>query len=145
MIAVDSNILVAAHRGEHPLHPRALKRLVEIAEGEAPWGLPVFCIGEFLRVVTHPRFFTPPSALGVSLSFIDRLLASPTARLLAPGERFWHLLRRNVEQAEAAGNLVFDALIAALCQEHGALDLLTADRDFARFSTVRPEFLTARG
>ena len=106
---------------------------MEIAQGDAPWGLPVFCIGELLRVVTHPRVFTPPSSLEVAHEYVDRLLESPTVRLLVPGQRFWHLLRTAGAAADARGNLVFDALIAAVCLERGATRLITADRDFARF------------
>ena len=63
MIAIDTNILVYAHREELPLHRKARARLVGLAEGFEPWALPVFCLGEFLRVVTHPKVFDPPSTL----------------------------------------------------------------------------------
>jgi len=39
--------------------------------------------------------------------------------------------------AEATGNLVFDAQIAALCAEHGVNDILTNDSDFWRFKGLR--------
>lgn len=141
MIAVDTNVLIAAHRSEHPRHEKATGRLHEIAEGDAPWGLPIFCIGEFLRVTTHARVFTPPSSLEVATEFIDRLLESPSLRLLLPSERFWERFRCAVERGEARGNLVFDAQIAAVCEEHGALDLVTGDRDFARFPRLRTQLL----
>ena len=54
MIAVDTNILIDAHRKEMPQHERARRWLTELSEGEEPWALPVFAMGEFLRVVTHP-------------------------------------------------------------------------------------------
>ncbi|MCE2476211.1 MAG: PIN domain-containing protein [Alphaproteobacteria bacterium] len=37
-----------------------------------------------------------------------------------------------VRQADAIGNLVFDAQIVALCREHGVTRLMTEDRDFNR-------------
>ena len=64
MIAVDTNVLVYAHREELPQHQQARARLVELAEGPALWGIPVFCLGEFLRVVTHPCLFDPPFEIG---------------------------------------------------------------------------------
>jgi hypothetical protein len=131
--AVDSNILIAAHRAEHALHETASRRLKALAEGDTPWGLPVFCIVEFLRVVTHPRVFTPPSSLETGCQFIDALLESPTLRLVAPGDRFWPVLRDAASQAAATGNLLFDAQIAAVCKEKGISRLLTSDRDFGRF------------
>lgn len=63
MIAVDSNILVYAHRKSLSRHGWALDWIKHLAEGNVPWGLPVFCLGEFARIVTHPRVLDPPSTL----------------------------------------------------------------------------------
>lgn len=133
MIAVDTNILVYAHREETSEHRRALTWLAHFAEGIPPWGLPVFCLGEFVRVVTHPRVFDPPTALETALGALLGLLASPSLRLLNPGPRYPALYAHHVRAADARGNLAFDAQIAALCAEHAISALLTADRDFARF------------
>ncbi len=134
MIAVDTNILVYAHRSEAPQHRVALEVLRSLAEGDAVWGLPVFVVGEFLRIVTHPRGPLPrPSTSGQALGAIDGLLESPSVRVLAPGPRFLPLLRKVVVEGRATGNLVFDAQVAAVCLEHGATTILTEDRDYARF------------
>lgn len=133
MIAVDTNVLIHAHREELEHHAPALERLRRLAEGELPWGIPVFCLGEFLRVVTHPRVFAPPSPLERALEALASLLESPTVRLLCPGPRFPGLLARCTRQGDARGNLAFDAQIAAVCLENGASRLMTLDRDFARF------------
>lgn len=139
MIAVDSNVLIAAHRREHAGHANAIRRLEELAESAAPWGLPVFCIGEFLRVVTHPRVFSPPTSLAVACDFVDRLLASPSVRLLLPTDQFWDSMRQVVLEGETGGNLVFDAQIATVCHDSGVRRLLTYDRDFARFAFLDVE------
>ena len=136
MIAVDTNVLVYAHREELDQHEKALARLGGLAEGDEPWGLPVFCAAEFVRVVTHTRLFDPPSTLAEALAALDRLLESPSCRLLLPRGRFMRLFAESLQEAEARGNLVFDAQIAALCREHGARHLLTLDRDFDRFSSL---------
>lgn len=136
MIAVDTNILVHAHRAELPLHRRAFAKLRATAEGRDAWALPVFCIGEFVRVVTHPRVLIPPSSLNEALAFIDHLLMSPGARLLVPGNTFPSLFADTCREASARGNLIFDAQIAAVCREHGVTEILTEDRDFARFSSL---------
>jgi uncharacterized protein len=138
VIAVDTNVLIATHRSEHPKHEAAVAALKAIAEGDAPWALPVFCLAEFVRVVTHPKVFSPPTGLETSLLFIDRLLESPGVRLLTPADRYWPLLRQAFVDADATGNLAFDAQIASVCVEHGAERLLTEDRDFARFPGVEP-------
>ena len=59
MIAVDTNILVYAHRADSEWHDRAALRLRELAEGRAPWAIPWPCIHEFLAIVTHPRIDNP--------------------------------------------------------------------------------------
>ena len=56
-IFIDTNILVYAHRIETPKHKLAHNWLFYLAEGDVPWGLPVFAMGEFVRVVTHCRIF----------------------------------------------------------------------------------------
>lgn len=133
MIAVDTNVLVAAHRLEAPAHDRASLWLHALAQGSRPWALPVFCISEFIRVVTHRRVFDPPSTLAQALGAVDSLLQSPSLRILQPTAGHWPLLRAAIAAGETAGNLVFDAQIAALCREHGIERLLTQDRDFSRF------------
>ena len=72
---------------------------------------------------------------------LEALLASPSLRLLTPGERHAALLLEIVRTNEVTGNLVFDAQIVALCVEHGVRELLTADRDFARFSDIKTRTL----
>jgi toxin-antitoxin system PIN domain toxin len=140
VIAVDTNILVYAHREELPQHRRARARLVELAEGSARWAIPVFCLGEFLRVMTHPRLFDPAFDVVEACEALGRVLASPSLVVLTPGDRFWPLLSRATHDAHAIGNLVFDAQIVALCRETGVSTLLTEDRDFDRF----PGFPTTR-
>jgi len=133
VIAVDTNILVHAHRHGLQRHDRALLWLRRLAEGNLPWGLPVFCVGEFVRIATHPRVLDPPSTLDEALGALEGLLQSPSVRLLSPGAHYPSLFREAVRAADARGNLAFDAQIAAVCREHGAARLLTLDRDFARF------------
>jgi hypothetical protein len=137
VIAVDTNILVYAHRREFPQHGAALKVLRDLAEGGDVWAVPVFVLGEFLRIVTHPRILNPPSTSAEALGALDGLLASESLRLLAPGERYWELLRESIEQSGARGNLVPDAQIVATCRGHGVNEILTEDRDFSRFPGVR--------
>lgn len=141
MIAVDTNVLIYAHRAETEHHAPATEALRGLAEGERPFGLPVFCVAEFVRVVTHRRVFSPPSRLATALAFLDRLNESPVLRLLLPGADFPRHFREVCEQARVRGNQVFDAQIAAVCREHGVREILTADRGFARFEGVNPHFL----
>lgn len=136
MIAVDTNVLVYAHRADTDHHERGLRLVTEQAEGLHPWGLPVFVLNEFLRVVTHPRVFTPPTRREAAMDAVAALLASPTVQLLRPGARFWPLLAAALRDGEATGNLVHDAAIVAVCIEHGADTIITADRGLRRFSSI---------
>lgn len=143
MIAVDTNILVYADREESAQHAAALRAVRLLAEGDEAWALPVFCVGEFLRLVSHDRLFDPPTPVLDAFNSIDSLLASPSARLLVPGDGYFPLLRSLIDESRVQGNLVFDAQIAAVCLEHGATTLLTEDRDFARFRSLKPLTLEA--
>lgn len=136
MIAVDTNILVYAHRQEFPLHRKAKDRLRNLAESREPWALPVFCIGEFLRVVSHPKLFDPPTPLDLALEALSGLLQSPSLLVLSPSIHYWPILDEVARKADARGNLLYDAQIVAVCREHGVRDLLSEDRDFMRFEGI---------
>ena len=141
MIAIDTNILVYAHRAETELHAAALNQLTEFCEGIQPWALPVSCLSEFSRVVTHPKVFNPPSKLEDALAFVEAVTAAPACRLLRPGEHYLDQFFTVMSEADARGNLVFDAQIVALCKEHGVTRVLTNDRDFERFAGISVEYL----
>lgn len=130
-------MLVYAYHSQAAQHARARQVLKTLAEGDAAWGLPVFALVEFLRVVTHPRGpLRRPSSGADAMRAIDDLSSSPSARVLLPGRRFLPLLRGLVVDADVRGNLVFDAQVAAVSLEHGATTILTEDKDFRRFPGI---------
>jgi len=133
VIAVDTNVLVYAHREDSPWHEAAKARVVELAEGPASWAIPWPCLHEFLAIVTHPRIFKTPTPVAVALDAVDALLKAPRLVLLAETEGYWTTLRRLLDAGRVAGPVVHDARIAALCLFHGASVLWSADRDFSRF------------
>ncbi len=141
MIAVDTNILVYAHNEGSPRKHAAEALLRSLAGSSSRWAIPVFCIGEFLRVVTHPRSLDPPLSADVACGVLTVLLALPGAVVLYPGPAFPELLMETVRGADARRNMVFDAQIAALCREHGVARLVTEDRDFRRFRGLEIERL----
>ena len=136
MTAIDTNVLIHVHREESPKHREALALVRALAEGDATWAVPVFCLAEFLRVVTHPRVFDPPTSVEEAVAALSEVLKSPTATVLGPGQRYWPLLQEVLTQSQAVGNVVFDAQIVALCMEHGVDILVSEDRDFFRFEGV---------
>ena len=133
MIAVDTNVLVYAHREDASFHAAASARLQELAEGRAPWCIPWPCLHEFLAIVTHPRIFSPPTPAAHALDQAAAWIESPTLVLLAESESHWDVLRGLVETGRIAGPQLHDARIAALCMQHGVRELWSADRDFGRF------------
>jgi toxin-antitoxin system PIN domain toxin len=136
VIAVDSNLLVYAHRRDSPWHAEARRCIATLAEGRRSWALPWPCIHEFLAIVTHPRIYRPPSSLSEALGQVESWLASPSAVVLAEAEGYWPVLREQLERARLAGPRIHDARVAALCRLHGVVELWTADRDFGRFPDV---------
>ncbi len=137
MIAVDTNVLVYAHRIESPQHKICQRALKNLADGRSPWAIPVFCLGEFLRVTTHPSVLSPPSPLDRALFDLNAILRSPSVRVLYPVEGYLERFMDLCRTGDARGNLVFDAQIAAVCLEHGVSELLTYDRDFDRFRKLK--------
>jgi toxin-antitoxin system PIN domain toxin len=137
LIALDTNILVYARRMESAFHEPARKLLSQLAEGMEPWALPWPCVYEFLRVVTHPRVFDPPTDLDVALADLQSLLDSPSLVLLGESPAHPEHLFRVVSSGRTTGNLAHDAHIAALVLEHGVRELWTTDRDFIRFPGLR--------
>jgi toxin-antitoxin system PIN domain toxin len=133
LIAVDTNILVYAHRSDSPFYPTAARCIVELAQGRSAWGIPWSCIHEFLTVVTHPRIHRIPTPLVVALDQLDAWFESPTLSLLIESDAHWPELRRLLTAGNITGPLVHDARIAAICLQHGVRELWTADRDFSRF------------
>jgi toxin-antitoxin system PIN domain toxin len=139
MIAVDSNLLVYAHREDSPWHHAAYARIVELAEGPGAWAIPWPCIHEFLSIVTHPRIYAPPTPLEKAINQVEAWLESPSLVLLSESGDYWPQLRSILQTGRVSGAQVHDARVAALCRQHGVSELWTIDRDFSRFPglTVR--------
>lgn len=134
MIALDTNILVYAHREDSAWHEAAYARVAALAEGRAPWAIPWPCLHEFLAIVTHPRIYAPPTPVAAAVDQVEAWMEAPSLVLLAEGEGYWPALRTAVEAGRIAGPQVHDARVVALCRLHGIRELWTADRDFGRFA-----------
>lgn len=133
MIAVDTNILVYAHRQDSPWHERAAATLIALAEGSEPWAIPWPCVHEFFSIVTHPRIYKPPTPAERALADLEVWFESPNLRLIGETDRYWGVLREVLRTSAVVGPMVHDARIAAICRAHGVVTLLSADRDFSRF------------
>lgn len=136
MIAVDTNILVYAHREDSEWHHPADECLTRLAESGVPWAIPWPCIHEFVAIVTHPRIYEPPTPLVDAREQVNCWLESPTLSLLSERIGYWEILGALLETSRVKGPQVHDARIAALCKQHGVAELWTADRDFSRFQDL---------
>jgi toxin-antitoxin system PIN domain toxin len=134
VIAVDTNILIYAHREDSPFHDPAFRRIAELAEGPANWAIPWPCLHEFLAIVTHPRIYAPPTPLDLAIDQVAAWLESPTLVLLAESADHWPRLQELLTGGRVVGPQVHDARVAALCRQHGVRELWSADRDFSRFA-----------
>jgi toxin-antitoxin system PIN domain toxin len=136
VIALDTNILVHAHRRGTVHHEAALALVRELSEGPAPYGLFWPSLYEFLRLVTHHRVFDPSSTPAESVEAIRDFIAPPVVRVLSETVHHPALLDRVIRETGVTGNLIHDAHLVALALEHGVHEILTLDGDFARFPQV---------
>lgn len=140
MKAVDTKILVYAHRLEAPRNEEASAYLRALCEGQEAWAIPWPCISEFYTVVTNTRIWkTSASSLAQAMREVSAWCASPSVVLLSEVESSLALLSKLLLQSKVTGGAVHDARIVALCLAHGVGTLVTADRDFSRFPGVRSE------
>ena len=137
MIAVDTNLLVYAHRQDSQWQPAANACLSRLAAAGVPWAIPWPCVYEFYSVVTHPRIYAPPSSPEQAVAQLDAWFEAPDLMLLAEEFEHWARLKDQLVRARVAGPLAHDAKIAALCLANGISELWTADRDFGRFPALK--------
>ena len=137
MIAIDTNLLVYAHRRDAEWHQAAREAIAGLAEGSSAWAIPWPCLHEFLAIVTHARIYRPPTVLPQALAQVDAWLESPSLVLLSESDIHWQTLRVQVAAGHATGPRVHDARVASLCIAHGVREFWSADRDFSRFPGLR--------
>lgn len=136
MILPDVNVLVLAHRADQDDHDAIRDWLESEVNSDRPFALADIAVAGFLRIVTNPRIYHRPTGLATAVAFVDGLVEQSTYLAVAAGERHWIILRGLLRDADARGNLVPDAHLAALAIEHGAT-VATRDRGFARFQDLR--------
>lgn len=136
MFLPDVNVLVYAHREDAPGHKGYRAWLEGVVNSDEAFAVSELVLSGFARVVTHPKVFRTPSTPAQALAFADQLREQPQCVLVSPGPRHWEIFRRLVREADAKGNLVPDAFLAALAIESGC-EWVTTDRDFSRFHGLR--------
>ena len=135
MLLLDVNIVLAAHRGDHPHHRSVRGWFDRMLAGDERFTVPALVWASFLRLATNRRIFEVPTPRPDAFAFIDATRAQPLHLSVAPGPRHMTLLRRLCDEGDASGDLIADAVIAAVAAEHSC-EIVTLDRDFARFASV---------
>lgn len=134
---LDANVLLYASDETSPRRQRARELLDDVAGGEELVYLFWPVLMAYLRIATHPAIFETPLAPTDAVANVEQLLSLPHVQTAGEGKRFWRSYRRLASDADARGNLVPDAHLAALMDENGVRTIWTHDRDFRRFPGIQ--------
>ena len=137
MIAIDTNILVYAHRRDSEFHKQAKAVLTNLAENKSSWAIPWSCIHEFMAVTTHSKIFSPPSKISEASKQVGFWLESPSLRLLKEEDDYWKVFSNLLTISKTTGAAIHDARIAAVCLTNGVNTIYSLDRDFSRFKPLK--------
>jgi uncharacterized protein len=135
VILVDVDVLVAAHRADHPHHELVLPWFADLTGGDEPFWVPDTVWSSFVRISTHRRIFEVPSPIDEVFDFVTAVRGQPNHLSLVPTDRHLDLFEDLCRDYDALGDLTADAYLAALAIDHGC-DVVSLDRDFARFERV---------
>lgn len=136
MIALDTNLLVYAHRSRLPEHAAARRAIEEASVADAGWGIPLPCLAEFWSVVTHPAAAGHRSTPRDAAAFLASL-GTAGAKILHPRDGLWERLSRSAIELGVMGSRVFDLQISLIAQEAGASEIWTHDTGFAAVRGMR--------
>lgn len=137
MIALDTNILVHAHRADASLHDKAKEEVICLAESPAPWAICYHSLVEFHAVVTRARLWQTPSTPEQATDQIQAWRESPSLRILLDSEDALDTLIGLAKESRVSGSMIHDARIVACCQNHGVKELWSVDREFSRFPSIK--------
>lgn len=137
MLLVDTNVLVYANRRNAPRHEEYHAWLQSLIDGPEPYAVSDFAVAGLVRIITDHRIYKEDAATtDEALAFATAIREQPHAMVLHPGSRFWPIFTDLCLRHRASGRLIPDVVLAALAIEHGC-EVVTSDRDFARFTDVR--------
>ena len=140
MIAIDTNLLVFAHRSRVPEH-RAAKAAIEKASMDPEgWGFTLTNLLEFWSIVTHPSAPPRPSVPAEAAAFLQALFRDARAQIWLPREGFGQRLIQLGSRVRACGPRIFDLTIALTAFEAGAGEIWTHDLGFLSIPGVRVVF-----
>jgi toxin-antitoxin system PIN domain toxin len=137
LIAIDTNILVYAHREDSQFHGKAYALLKEIAESKLSWAIPYPCIHEFYAIVTHTKIFNPPTSTDLVIEQLEAWMKSPSLQLLGESAGYFEILKSKLTKGKLQGSKVHDARIISICIQNGVNTLYSSDRDFNKIAGLK--------
>lgn len=132
---VDANVLLYSVDEESPFHAAARDWMVAALNGPKRVGIPWQSLWAFVRIATNPRALTRPLTPGEAWSYVEDWLQAPATWTPGPGRGHSEILGALLVDKDLRTGLVSDAVLAAICLEHG-LSIVSADSDFARFPEI---------
>lgn len=130
MIAIDTNLLVYAHRQGVPEHKASRRAIETAASSPLGWGIALPSLCEFWAVVTHRACSGGPSTPKAASGFIVALLRTGGGNLWLPSPGFPLRLLEAAQLLQLSGPRIFDLQIALISRESGATQIWTHDREF---------------
>jgi predicted nucleic acid-binding protein len=137
LIAIDTNLLVYAHREGAAEHKAARAAIVNALNDARGWGICLPSIPEFWSIVTHPKLPGGPSSGRVVTEFFHSLITDGHGHIWTPGPGFGQRLLRWAASMGVRGRRIFDLQIAVIALEHGAQEIWTHDRHFVSVPAVK--------
>lgn len=136
MIALDTNLLVYAHRRDSAHHAAAAAAISAAVPHRGGCAVPWPCLHEFLAVVTHPRIYSPPTPPAEAIAAVEALAAQPGVHVIGEGTDHLTVLSDLLSSGRVTGPKIHDARVAAICLAHGVDALWSVDRDFSWFPAL---------
>lgn len=135
MILLDVNVVLAAHRDDHPQHAAVRPWFDQLMASDQSFTVPDTVWASFVRIATHRRVFEIPTPIDAAFAFLDAVRRQPGHVSIVPGERHLAVFEDLCRDTDAAGDLAPDAYLAAIALERGCV-LASFDRDYARFEQL---------
>jgi toxin-antitoxin system PIN domain toxin len=137
LIALDTNLLIYAHRENTPEHNRARDAIIQALEDPRGWGICLPSVAEFWSIVTSTEHPGEKSTPAKANAFLHYLVVEGHGRIWSPGPGFGERLLRWAASQKIRGKRIFDLQIAVLAFEHGAREIWTHDTGFVSVPGLR--------
>ncbi len=135
-ITVDTNVLLYASNADATEHERSRALVEHLAAGPALVLLLWPTLMGYLRIATHPSIFAAPLSPADAMANLDALVGLPHVRAVGELDGFWPAYQGVAGVVAPRGNLVPDAQLVTLMQQHGVSRIWSRDRDLRKFDGI---------